>query len=420
MLSDASGLRGLVDPGTTQPQTGFGPKVQDPDTEHGQPPQTDRSPASVDKENTLAETTNLSRGISSLRARRSDVGTILAHHQSVGDAESLASIDRPPSEEDKLPPSKIYKPLSFPVLAMLMPASIFGVLARLGLQAITTYDGREIFPLAWIQGLGCLIMGFALGLKEPIGRFYGPLYTALTTGFCGSLTTFSGWQLDVFESWINGTASHRNWFRDAIDGLGKTIFTFAISLSAVTFGAHLSKLFLPYVPTLPPPSRPIRYAISAVSVLVYAAAYPMYFRLSPRFRHEATAALLFSFPGTLSRYLLSVFLNPRLRLFPLGTFTANMIGTALLATFQVLRSIQYPGPLSMNACDVLQGLADGYCGCLTTVSTFAAEVDALSPRSAWLYAVLSWLVAQLLIAVVLGPSLGVGHVSRQITCHFDH
>lgn len=146
----------------------------------------------------------------------------------------------------------------------------------------------------------------------------------------------------------------------------------------------------------------------------------MYFRLSPRFRHEATAALLFSFPGTLSRYLLSVFLNPRLRLFPLGTFTANMVGTALLATFQVLRSIQYPGPLGANACDVLQGLADGYCGCLTTVSTFAAEVDALPPRPAWLYAVLSWLVSQILIAVVLGPSLGVGHVSRQITCHFSH
>ena len=171
MLSDASGLRGLVDPGTkTQPQTEFRPKDHDPDTEHGQPPQTDHSPASVDKENTLAETTNVSRGISSLRAHRSDVGTILAHHQSVGATEHLASIDRPPSEEEKLPPSKIYKPLSFPVLAMLMPASIFGVLARLGLQAITTYDGREIFPLAWIQGMGCLIMGFALGLKEPIGR----------------------------------------------------------------------------------------------------------------------------------------------------------------------------------------------------------------------------------------------------------
>ncbi len=33
----------------------------------------------------------------------SDVGEVLARHSSVGDAASLASIDRPPSEEEKLP-----------------------------------------------------------------------------------------------------------------------------------------------------------------------------------------------------------------------------------------------------------------------------------------------------------------------------
>ena len=49
------------------------------------------------------------------------------------------------------------------------------------------------------------------------------------------------------------------------------MFTFAISLSAVTFGAHLSKLLLPYFPTPKPPSRPIRYALSALAVLVFSA-----------------------------------------------------------------------------------------------------------------------------------------------------
>ncbi|KAI0832369.1 CrcB-like protein-domain-containing protein [Trametes gibbosa] len=348
----------------------------------------------------------------------SDVGDVLARHTSVDDAASLASIDRPPSEEEKLPPAKIYPPLSFPVIALLMPASIFGVLARLGLQAITTYDGRAVFPLAWVQAAGCLTMGFALGMKEPFGRFYGPLYTAVTTGFCGSLTTFSGWQLDVFESWINGIASHRDWFRDAIDGIGKTIFTLAISLSAISFGARLATLVVPRVPTLPPPPRPVRYALSALAVLVYAAAYPAYFRLPARFRHDATAALLFSFPGTLSRYALSVALNARLKLFPLGTFAANMLGTALLGALQALQSVQHPHPFAPDACVVLKGLADGYCGCLTTVSTFAAEVAALDGRRAWVYVAVSWLCSQVLLAIVLGASLGAGHVSRQITCKY--
>lgn len=99
-----------------------------------------------------------------------DVGSIIARHSSVAEASSLASIDRPPSEEEKLPPSKIYRPLDFPVIALLAPASIFGVLARLGLDALTSYDQRSIFPLAWVQAAGCLVMGFALGMREPFGR----------------------------------------------------------------------------------------------------------------------------------------------------------------------------------------------------------------------------------------------------------
>jgi CrcB protein len=82
---------------------------------------------------------------------------------------------------------------------LLMPASILGVLARLGLQALVTYDGQCVFPLAYVQATGCFIMGLGLGLKEPLGNLYvsasvwlvlpiyalcsyGPLYTAITTG----------------------------------------------------------------------------------------------------------------------------------------------------------------------------------------------------------------------------------------------
>lgn len=140
------------------------------------------------------------------RSRGTDVGSVIAHHQAVRSVESLATIDRPPSDAEELPPSKIYHPLSPHVLALLMPFSIFGTLARLGLQALTTFNGQSVFALAYVQATGCFIMGIALGMRAPFGRYYGPLYTAVTTGFCGSLTTFSGWQVDVFDSWVD--ASH--------------------------------------------------------------------------------------------------------------------------------------------------------------------------------------------------------------------
>jgi CrcB protein len=67
---------------------------------------------------------------------------------------------------------KVYPPFSLPVLALLAPASIFGVLARLGLQALATYDGSSIFPLAYPQTVGCFIMGFCLSFKPQIGNLY--------------------------------------------------------------------------------------------------------------------------------------------------------------------------------------------------------------------------------------------------------
>jgi len=80
------------------------------------------------------------------------------------------TVERPPGSDEGIPPSKTYSPLSFPVIALLMPASVFGVLVRLGLVALMNYDGHAVFPLAYAQAVGCLVMGFGLGLKEPIGQ----------------------------------------------------------------------------------------------------------------------------------------------------------------------------------------------------------------------------------------------------------
>jgi hypothetical protein len=95
----------------------------------------------------------------------------------VGDSDANATlqaetVERLPGGEGGIPPSKIYGPLSFPVVVLLMPASVFGVLARLGLVALMSYDGHSVFPLAYAQAVGCLVMGFALELKEPMGQLY--------------------------------------------------------------------------------------------------------------------------------------------------------------------------------------------------------------------------------------------------------
>ena len=95
--------------------------------------------------------------------------------QSTLHTERVDDVDRVdilPGAEEGIPLSKIYEPLSFPVIALLMAPAVFGVLARLGLVALATYNGESVFPLAYVQALGCLIMGICLRLKDPLGQLY--------------------------------------------------------------------------------------------------------------------------------------------------------------------------------------------------------------------------------------------------------
>ncbi|KAF9567338.1 hypothetical protein CPC08DRAFT_681139 [Agrocybe pediades] len=325
-------------------------------------------------------------------------------------------VDRPPAADEGIRSYKTYAPLSFPVVVLLMPAAVFGVLARLGLVSLMTFDGDSVFPLAYAQAMGCLIMGVGLRLKEPIGQFYAPLYTALTTGFCGSLTTFSSWQLDVFNAWINAGRHKRGGLRDFVDGVGSSTITLSLSLGSLAFGYAIAALVAPLIPRPHFLNRPLRYSLSCLAILTYGATFFTFFFLPSSFRHQATAALIFSFPGALTRYLLSITLNQRSKALPLGTLAANTLGTALLAAFHVLQSISTP--LSPNACALLQGLADGYCGCLTTVSTFAAEVRDFPTRKAVRYVIVSWVLGQVMMVLILGSSIWTGHAQKHITCSF--
>ncbi|KAK7061781.1 CrcB-like protein-domain-containing protein [Favolaschia claudopus] len=314
---------------------------------------------------------------------------------------------------------KTYHPFSIHYIALLAPFSVFGVLARLGLSALTTYAGQSIFSLAYSQAVGCLIMGFLLELKEPISRYYPPAYTALTTGFCGSLTTFSGWQLDIFKSWLNVDNVHRAPLRDAMDGVCKSVFTISLSLASLFYGMHLAKMVSVYFRAATPPGKSLRTAATILAILVYAATFPAYFLLPRDYRHQATAAMLFSFPGTLTRYVLAIQLNTLVPPFPLGTYAANTVGTALLGIFHVLQSTSNHA-LSGASCSLLQGLADGYCGCLTTVSTFAAEIAALKTNAhKYRYGLTTWATGQIVMVCLFGALLWAGNIGKSQTCVFD-
>jgi fluoride exporter len=203
-----------------------------------------------------------------------------------------------------------------------------------------------------------------------------------------------------------------------MDGLGKTVFTLSVSLASVIFGQYLARLLAPRIPAIPSPTFFYRYGLSIFSIMMYAAVFPAYFQLPKSYRHQATAALLFAFPGTLTRYTLSIRLNPLLKGFPMGTFVANAIGTGLLAAFHVIQGIEV-NSISNNTCSLLQGLGDGYCGCLTTISTFAVEILSLKGWAKLRYVAMSWIVGQVLFLAIYGPALLSDSVGKRTFCQFE-
>lgn len=115
-------------------------------------------------------------------------------------------------------------------------------------------------------------------------------------------------------------------------------------------------------------------------------------------RSRATFAIVVAPPGTILRYLTSKNLNTRSGTFPFGTFTVNSTSVLVFAVMSLLAR----HPRSSLGCAALQGVRDGFCGSLSTISTMIVELRGLKTGPGYRYFLASWCVAQALLVVVEG------------------
>jgi len=96
--------------------------------------------------------------------------------------------------------------------------------------------------------------------------------------------------------------------------------------------------------------------------------------------------------GSCLRYLFSVWLNPVVKQFPLGTFAANFLSCVIFGgiSYWLLQRISFSEQLRLL---ILVGL----CGGFSTFSTFSNELHALLQQGDWF-----WLAAYLLGSLLLG------------------
>ncbi|KAH7349833.1 CrcB-like protein-domain-containing protein [Plectosphaerella cucumerina] len=314
--------------------------------------------------------------------------------------------------------------------------ALLGTLARLGVQALNRYPSAPIsFPVLWANVGGSFIMGFLIedrrlfisaddahgDIPEPTftpaaraahlaRKKTVPLYVGLATGFCGSFTSFSSFIRDMFLATTNdispmpgAVVTLRNGGYSFLALLAVLISTVALSLGALAAGGHLAQVLHPYTPTLPR-SFTRRYIDRLAALLGWGGwlAAVILAAVPPRdaWRGEALFALVFAPLGCLLRHHLGLVLNPRLASFPLGTFAANVGGTAVLGMAWDLAHAPVGG---LVACQVLMGVEDGFCGCLTTVSTWVAELAGFGDvRRAYIYGSASVVAAYAVLVAVMG------------------
>lgn len=336
--------------------------------------------------------------------------------------------------------------------------SILGVLARIGLQALTVFPGALIANTdLWANFGGSFIMGLLREdrmlfrrhwrqelenahrvpsnsstdasqdadhgkLQDAASKSFAaakvgtPAYIGLAVGFCGSFTSFASICRDAFlaisdnlntstASTAVATSSHRS--RPAGDSvmalLAVLILEIGLSIVALNFGAHLaaalarpaekipvwnlSRLMNPLVVLLGP---------GCWLVAVLLAIWPIH----DAWRGKVVLALVLAPIGCLLRFQLSVRMNRLVKSFPLGTFTANVFGTCVLGLAYDLQ-VSSVGA-GIVSCQILQGIMDGFCGALTTVSTWVLELDTLRLKHAYLYGLVTLAIGVGFITTIMG------------------
>ncbi|KAI8379054.1 uncharacterized protein BYT42DRAFT_567242 [Radiomyces spectabilis] len=288
---------------------------------------------------------------------------------------SQTASDRPPLSPKQTSDSSLAVfENKWPVAALIIPFSIAGLLIRIGLQRLETYPGAPIFGLLYAQWVGCVIMGFVAEIKPSLSAVYLPLVGGISSGLCGSITTFSSWQLGIFKAFANYDGDPHSTGKNVLAAISQLLVTLAMSLNGVVFGYHIGKLYKAWILQGRSPAKlrivPAGFSLQSLARLDFGIiAFGILCWLGVIFasvfaqgQRELAFACVFAPIGALLRWQLS-FLNLwRGGVFPIGTFAANIIASIVLAVISLLQS---GVPMSLMSCYVLTGLADGFCGTLS-------------------------------------------------------
>ncbi|KAJ9265218.1 hypothetical protein DTO195F2_1830 [Paecilomyces variotii] len=340
--------------------------------------------------------------------------------------------------------------------------SFVGTILRLAIEALTFYPGAPVITsVLWANVGGSFVMGFlsedrrlfSIGSKDSPAVSEGededfvkahhahkktiPLYIGLATGFCGTLTSFSTFIRDAFVAISNDIpAPHGPYSRVSIYQLpppdlkapnggysfmavvAVLITEIGLSMAGLMVGAHFALLTAQCLP--PVSTKFMRQFLDPLIMLIAPLTWILMICLvvllphyhsdnslwnAEIWRGPALFSLVFAPAGCLVRFYVSLKLNSRIPSFPLGTFVVNVGGTMILGMAYSLQHARIGSTLGgggFTGCQVLQGIMDGFCGCVTTVSTWVLELSNSRRRHAYIYGGATVAVALAMLVVEIG------------------
>ncbi|KAE9449366.1 hypothetical protein C3L33_18758, partial [Rhododendron williamsianum] len=276
---------------------------------------------------------------------------------------------------------------------------ILGVLTRYGLENLfgpgvigLTSDQSVLYIELAPNMVGSFLMGW-LGVvfKGDISRVSNHLAVGLTTGYLGSLTTFSGWNQRMLDLSVQG-----KWA--VVFGIP---IGFILADYSIIYGIRTAKGFKGFLETsnVLPLSEPLSFksngkvdhfkrqcAVMFVLLLALGLVWGAGGAFVKReFGHGGSGVqlLLGCIVGPFGvwiRWFLARQLNGRgfgksgrWKWLPFGTLIANVSAACLMAALATLQEA-----VKTKTCDTIAtGIQFGLLGCLSTVSTFIAEVHLL-------------------------------------------
>ncbi|CCF58264.1 hypothetical protein KAFR_0E01100 [Kazachstania africana CBS 2517] len=338
-------------------------------------------------------------------------------------------------------------------------ATILGTFTREGITQLSNYSYSYVAAssVIWSNFVACMIMGICQGLNDKQYAWFSgdmsDLFVALTTGYCGSVSSFSTMMIEIFEHSASLTTSNiknstklPNRAYGIMEFLSVVILQLFVSMSSLIFGRKLASDVLVYycstsklIPVQDsdtdesqsspnhkfeskpkmtetfPPNKLMSGLLRLLDTLLYILAIPLIALLivlvcvyNNYARARYTLGPLFGIFGSLLRFYLSLYANPLSKTFPIGTFIANIFATLVLSIITlVTHGKQHfhsaiPVAHSKTACRVATALGTGFCGCLSTISTFINEAYKLPFRSMLVYYFVSIFVGYCIVVITLG------------------